>query len=1497
MSTEAAATLTLEINTTQAKEGLASLEAQYAATQQKLAQPLSVGSGVERSTAEIKATISTLAADVAAMNDRLVNGMRGSGEKAAKGFKVGWQAGLGSVGYDVKYDDSVRAKVVEQGRKLGIESGQALLNGVSTSSIEVGRRFSAAISEGTAAGIKKAETLLAGYNAYLSSNLVETANVKFGTGFSDGTFRAQLDAAKQKLAVEEKTTAELVKQAALQKSMEASAAKWASATPAQRAGATLAASQALYSNQNSSLLSGLAGSSEAAQGAAGLGSIAAAQAAVDALKTSHVSLKPAIAGSAVEQKKFNDLMNEGHAFARGLSGSLGTLWMTYGSLIPLMAGAALAGGFKSATTAGAEFAHQLTFVKALGGESAQAVAEIGTAALSLSKSSLYAPGELANGLRMLSQAGLDAKQSMEALPTVMNLATVGEMNMEQASLTLVGVMNAFGMSLQDLPHIGDMFAKAAALSQTSVTGMTDAMKTASVVHDQYGASIEDTATALTLLAKVNIFGTAAGTSYKNMLKDLYTPSKEASKVLKQLKIDTADAVTGELRDAPSIIADLKDKLATLTPKSQTDVLGMIFSERGGKEAVQMLTSVGKKWDDLKAKISNSDGFMSNVASELEMDTQGRFTQALNTMKVNMVKAFNSSEGSVRSLADSLRNLADSPEFVSGITTIVNSMAGLANVLVKVTPYLIDFGIAWAALKGIGIVAAGITATSTALSGLSVAMTAMQASVGVMGPMLSATAGLKGAIGGLTASVAEVGAAATVSKLGFSGLVAALAAINWPATLVATALIGVGVAMATAKDETPKALSALQSFNDVLDRQIEKLRAANKELAEKIRLQNTGSAVDVDAATKTIGQAEEGKSAAQARIAARNSNNAKIGSMFGAGDIQGYDASNVADEKLIAKFDADIKASKEKLATAREEEDKQNQQQLAFTVNLAKQGLADLRDDAEHAKTKVKTGAIEAIIKSMEGLQGTPEQIRKIKRDYDRAVSDARKEMLGQGTGTFALEKEVKPEKPGKVNKALERNDKADIAALTEQQNYEVALVNSKASNRLITEEELRGKLLDIYGKYDEQIQAAYEKSIARLASIQGKGTKSEQENSEAAFKETLTAYQKFIDAKDIRLKQSADKEAGILKASKESMTKFFAETDAEIQAQRDALNESRLKLDMSPSEVAAYDAGKKTEEKYRKEEAKLEAALKSKREALTNSGIANGDDELTIAIKVEGSSEVQLLLEQLAELKTRREEQIKQTQDLTRANYDFMNSFETGWKSAFNSYAAAANSGAKAAGTIFNSVTKSMEDAAVQFFTTGKVGWSDLANTVIAECTRALISKQVSSFMGVATQFVAGLFGGTSTAAVGDNTTPGFSSSDLGGGLKFANGSVFSGSPSLHQYVNTVQTSPKVFAFDTVHAFAKGGIFAEAGAEAVMPLSRDGSGRLGVNASGVAGGSMKVVINNTVSDQAEATVKPRMNNGQIELEVMIQRIMSKDMSRNGPITQGMAGTFGLARAV
>jgi len=112
------------------------------------------------------------------------------------------------------------------------------------------------------------------------------------------------------------------------------------------------------------------------------------------------------------------------------------------------------------------------------------------------------------------------------------------------------------------------------------------------------------------------------------------------------------------------------------------------------------------------------------------------------------------------------------------------------------------------------------------------------------------------------------------------------------------------------------------------------------------------------------------------------------------------------------------------------------------------------------------------------------------------------------------------------------------------------------------------------------------------------------------------------------------------------------------------------------------------------------------------------------------------------------------------------------------------------------------------------------------------------------------------------------------------------GSPSLSAYLNGVYNSPQFF------AFAKGaGVFAEAGAEAIMPLERDASGRLGVSASG-SGASVEVIINN-MAPGTQVTQEERTGpDGSRQVIATVKSIV-KSMGRDGEL-DGVMGRYGLS---
>jgi len=129
---------------------------------------------------------------------------------------------------------------------------------------------------------------------------------------------------------------------------------------------------------------------------------------------------------------------------------------------------------------------------------------------------------------------------------------------------------------------------------------------------------------------------------------------------------------------------------------------------------------------------------------------------------------------------------------------------------------------------------------------------------------------------------------------------------------------------------------------------------------------------------------------------------------------------------------------------------------------------------------------------------------------------------------------------------------------------------------------------------------------------------------------------------------------------------------------------------------------------------------------------------------------------------------------------------------------------------------KGMEDALVKFVQTGKLNFSDLARSIMADLTRMLVRASLLNFLSPF-PFFDRITGGKN--AMGNAYDAGNKIS------KFAKGGIIK--------------NPTMFAYGS-GGYGNFGLMGEAGPEAIMPLKRGANGKLGVQSSGGVG---NIVVN------------------------------------------------------
>jgi len=219
-----------------------------------------------------------------------------------------------------------------------------------------------------------------------------------------------------------------------------------------------------------------------------------------------------------------------------------------------------------------------------------------------------------------------------------------------------------------------------------------------------------------------------------------------------------------------------------------------------------------------------------------------------------------------------------------------------------------------------------------------------------------------------------------------------------------------------------------------------------------------------------------------------------------------------------------------------------------------------------------------------------------------------------------------------------------------------------------------------------------------------------------------------------------------------------------------------------------------------------------------------------------------------------------------RGYYDERRRLDEDWQAgaseALNTYFETARNTAKGIETALTNAFGNAEDALVKFAQTGKLSFTGLVNSFIADMLRLQVRAAATAIFkesGGASSIL-GFFKSFLPNANGN-------AFDSRGVVPFANGGVFD--------------SPTLFKFASGGRFMNG-VMGEAGPEAILPLERSSSGKLGVVAS-VGGGGTQIVVNNYSS----ARVSTRQNaSGMVEM--LIEEV---DSAIGARIDAGRGATY------
>lgn len=265
---------------------------------------------------------------------------------------------------------------------------------------------------------------------------------------------------------------------------------------------------------------------------------------------------------------------------------------TSSTIITAAAVFGLVASFKAAVTEGAEFEDTMTRVLAVmeATNDVATSAQVTLAVRDLAETTRFTAKETADAALALAMAGLDAQETIQALPATLNLAAIGMMDMGFSAEFLTAVMHEFRLEASNLGEVADILARASIDSAIGIKDLGTALSYVGPVAAISNNSLVETVALIETMGNVGLRGSRAGTTFRRMIDDMIQPADDAVATMVRLGVSARD-VNGEMYS----LVDFMKQLALAGADTQD--MASLFDLTARSGAVAILEDLKKSLND------------------------------------------------------------------------------------------------------------------------------------------------------------------------------------------------------------------------------------------------------------------------------------------------------------------------------------------------------------------------------------------------------------------------------------------------------------------------------------------------------------------------------------------------------------------------------------------------------------------------------------------------------------------------------------------------------------------------------------------------------------------------------------------------------------------------------------------------------------------------------------------------------------------------------------
>lgn len=314
------------------------------------------------------------------------------------------------------------------------------------------------------------------------------------------------------------------------------------------------------------------------------------------------------------------------------------------------AGVAATAALSSAMETYSGFESEMATVKAISGATALQFLEQREAALEAGRSTVFTAQEAASALEYMALAGWSVEESLAGLNPILTLAAATGKELQRTSDLVTDSMSALGLGVADLGMYLDKLVAGNNNANNTAEQLMEGLVGAGGAARVLGADLDDTVTALGVLADNGQKGVEAGTTLNAIMSRL-AGNTAALKELDKLNVDLWDD-EGKFVGFEESLIRINGALSNLTDEDKALSMKNIAGTDHFSEmeyllgAVQEVTdesgNVTCAWQELEAQVAESSGAlktMYDTTTDTLLFAQKRLASAKEDMQIRVADVF------------------------------------------------------------------------------------------------------------------------------------------------------------------------------------------------------------------------------------------------------------------------------------------------------------------------------------------------------------------------------------------------------------------------------------------------------------------------------------------------------------------------------------------------------------------------------------------------------------------------------------------------------------------------------------------------------------------------------------------------------------------------------------------------------------------------------------------------------------------------------------------